>query len=203
MMDRRALNTWLALGGLGGLAGLGGCASFNQFSADVSSFGEWPSGKRGGTYAFERLPSQQARAEVQQKLEDAARPALEKAGFTPAPAGTEPDLLVQLGARVSRADRSPWDDPLWWPGSFGRWRHSPWRGPYWGMQLRYEPARYDREVALLLRERASGKPLFEARASSEGLQSSAEALLKPLFEAALADFPATSPNPRRVTVPLP
>ena len=205
-MNRRMLNTALALSGVGALAGttlLGGCAAMNQLSADVSTFGEWPAARKGGTYAFERLPSQQAQAEAQQKLEDAARPALERAGFRAAAAGSQPDLLVQVGARVSRADRSPWDDPIWWSGGFGYWHRNPWRaGPYWGLSARYESPRYDREVALLMRERASGKPLYEARASSEGLQSNAEPLLRPLFDAAMVDFPANGINPRRVTVPL-
>lgn len=201
-MKRRALNTALAWAGLGGTMLLGGCAAMNQLSADVSTYGDWPAGRTGGTYAFERLPSQQVRSEAQQKLEDAARPALERAGFRPASAGSEPDLLVQVGARVSRTDRSPWDDPIWWSGGFGYWRHGPWRGPYWGLSARYESPRYDREVALLVRDRATGKPLYEARASSEGMQSSAEPLLRPLFDAAMVDFPATGVNPRRVTVPL-
>ncbi|WP_395698813.1 DUF4136 domain-containing protein [Aquabacterium sp.] len=204
MIQRRSLNTLLALAGLGTLAGLAGCAAMNQLTADVSTYGDWPAGRKPASYAFERLPSQQARAEDQQKLEDAARPALQKAGFTPAATGAEPDVLVQVGARVSRADRSPWDDPLWWSGGFGYWHRGPWRGPYWGASARFDYSpRYDREVALLVRDRASGKPLYEARASSEGLQSSAEPFLRPLFDAAMVDFPATGVNPRRVTVPLP
>jgi hypothetical protein len=77
--------------------------------------------------------------------------------------------LVQVGARASRSDRTLWDDPIWWRGSIGYGRMSPWHGPYWGVSAGF-PAnpRYDREVAILLRDRASGKPLFEARASNEG-----------------------------------
>jgi hypothetical protein len=67
----------------------------------------------------------------------------------------------------------------------------------------YATPRYDREVAVLIRDRASGKPLYEARASSEGFQRNAGPVLLPLFSAALTDFPATSANPRRVSVPLP
>jgi hypothetical protein len=110
---------------------------------------------------------------------------------------------VQVGARVSRSDRSPWDDPLWWHGGFGVWRPGPWRSPLWSSSWRLEPPRYDREVAVLLRDRASGAPLFEARASSEGFQRSTDsAALAPLFSAALMDFPATGVNPRTVVVPL-
>ena len=72
----------------------------------------------------------------------------------------------------------------------------------WGVGWRGDPARYDREVALLVRDRTSGAPLFEARASSESYQRSAGSVMAPLFAAALTDFPATGVNPRQVTVPL-
>jgi hypothetical protein len=198
-MNRRML--WALAAGAAAL-GLAGCAAVNQVWADVSSFGEWPGSRAPGSYAFERLPSQQAQAELQQQLEDAARPALEKAGFKPAAAGAEPEVLVQVGARVSRAESSPWDDPLWWHGGFGAWRHGPWRGPYWGATWRIESARYEREVAVLIRDRASGKPIHEARASNEGFQGGGSGLLKSLYAAALFDFPALGINPRRVTVPV-
>jgi hypothetical protein len=55
----------------------------------------------------------------------------------------------------------------------------------------------------LIRDRASGKPLFEARASSEGTARSDAALFGAMFEAALMDFPRLGVNPRRVTVELP
>lgn len=202
-MKRRSVMLGAALGGAA--LWLGGCAAMNQVSAEVSTFGEFPANRRGATYAFERLPSQQQQPELQQQLEGAAAQALQKHGFRPVAAGAEPDVLVQLGARVTRADRSPWDDPLWWHGGFGRWRYGPWRGPHWhlGATWTYQSPRYDREVALLLRERASGRPLYEARASSEGNYGGIESLLRPLFDAALVDFPAVGVvNPRRVTVPL-
>lgn len=199
-MDKR---DWLrGLAATGALALLGGCAGLNQLSADVSTFGDWPAGRAPGRYAFERLPSQAANAEQTQVLEDAAAPALAQAGFLPVAAGAEPDVLVQVGARVSRSDYSPWDDPMWWHGSVGLWRRGPWHGPYWGGSLQYSTPRYDREVAVLIRDRASGKPLYEARASSEGFQSQGTTLLAPLFAAALLDFPGTGINPRRVTVPV-
>lgn len=182
---------------------LGGCAALKSVSSDVSSFGDWPVERKPGTYAFERLPSQQARAEETASLEAAAQGALAKAGFAPAAAGQEPEVLVQVGARVGRSD-SPWADPFWWRGSFGYYRHGPWLGPRWGMGTQFESARYEREVAVLIRDRASGKPLFEARASNEsGSSSAGSATLGAMFEAALMDFPRPGMNPRRVVVPLP
>jgi hypothetical protein len=70
-----------------------------------------------------------------------------------------------------------------------RYRHGPWIGPRWGMSLQMD-VRYEREVALLIRDRADGKPLFEARASNEGSSAQAgAATLAAMFEACLVDFP--------------
>ncbi len=189
---------WAAL-----LVVLGGCAALRSVSSDVSSFGEWPAERKPGSYAFERLPSQQAQAAESDALEAAAAAALAKAGFTPAPAGQPPEVLVQVGTRASRADYQPWDDPLWWRGGFGYWRHGPWLSPRWGLYGRADFPRYEREVALLFRDRASGKPLFEARASNEGGTQGSAATVAAMFEAALVDFPRLGINPRRVVVALP
>ena len=183
---------------------LGGCAGLNTLTAEVSSFGEWPADRKAGTYAFERLPSQQARAAETEALEAAARIGLARAGFTPAAEGAAPEVLVQVGSRVGRSD-APWADPFWWRGGFGTWRGNPWMGPRWGLSAQFDlSARYEREVALLIRDRASGKPLFEARASHESVSTSASgATLAAMFSAAMADFPKLGLNPRRVTVTLP
>ncbi|MCW5632201.1 MAG: DUF4136 domain-containing protein [Rubrivivax sp.] len=181
---------------------LAGCASLSSVTSEVSSFGEWPAGRAPGTYAFERLPSQQQRAAEADALEAAARPALEKAGFKPAAEGAPPDVTVQVGARTTRTDYGPWHDPLWWNGGFGYWRRGPWIGPSWSMSVYASPPRYDREVALLIRDRASGKPLFEARATNEAGTSPSAAVTRAMFEAAMLDFPKTGLNPRRINVPL-
>jgi len=182
---------------------LAGCTGIRTIESDVSSFGDWPAARQPGTYAFDRLPSQQAIAEQTAKVEDAARAALEKAGFKPAAEGAQPDVLVQVAARVNRADAGVWDDPLWWRGGFGYWRYSPWPGPYWSLSARYDRLRYELEVALLLRDRESGKPLFEARASNESSSGLSREQLGAMFEAAMMDFPKLGPNPRRVVVQLP
>lgn len=199
-MNRRRLLLTTAIGAAAGLAA--GCATLQTVDADVSSFGEWPAGRPPGRYAFERLPSQEARAADAEALEQAARPALEKAGFVPAAPGQEPDVLVQLGARFTQTLRSPWDDPLWWHGGVGRWRYGPWIGPRWGLTMRLDPPRYELEVALLLRDRASGKPLYETRAATETGYRADGATLRALLQAALADFPRLAISPRRVSVPV-
>ena len=200
----RALRATAMTGLAASLLALGGCAAMRSLSSDVSTYGDWPAERAPGRYAFERLPSQQARAETMQALEDAARDALARAGFQPAEAGQLPDVLVQVGARSTRADTQPWGDPLWWRGSFGYYRHGPWSGPRWGVGLGYDSQRYDREVAVLIRDRASGKPLYEARASNESNASQASAAtLAAMFQAAMMDFPKLGMNPRTVVVDLP
>jgi hypothetical protein len=179
---------------------IGGCAALRAVSTDVSTFGSWPAARQPGSFAFDRLPSQQADAANQQVIENAAAQALAHAGFSVAAAGAAPDVLVQVGATVSRISRSPWDDPFWWRGGFSSWHGGPWHGPHWGWSMAYESPRYDREVAVLLRDRVSGAPLYEAHASSDGSFSADSGLLTAMFQAALSDFPKGGPNPRRVTV---
>ena len=187
---------------------LTGCAGPRSVSNDVSSFGDWPAGRAPGSYAFDRLPSQQAQAEDTAQLEAAAAPALARAGFQPAATGQQPDVLVQVGARTQRFERSPWNDPIWWHGSsFGGWRYGPWGGPHWGgsvwgTTMVMDITRFQQEVALLIRDTASGKPLFEARASNESNFSPDAALTAAMFQAALMDFPRVGVNPRRVVVQL-
>ncbi len=183
---------------------LAGCAAMRNISMDVSSYGEWPADRKPGSYAFERLPSQQARAAETALLEDSARPALTKAGFVPVADGQQPDVLVQVGHRAGRASGPLWDDPLWWRGGFGSFRYGPWGGPRWGLAFRQDFGRYEHQVALLLRDRSSGKPMFEARAVHEtSTELTSKGTLALMFEGALMDFPKLGMNPRTVVLPLP
>lgn len=178
---------------------LGGCATLNTVTSDVSSFGEWPAARAMGTYAFERLPSQEARAEQQSMIEASARVALERAGFKPAASPAAADVLVQVSARATTVDRG-WDDRYFWPrvSIYGG------RGLYWGMQMPlYASPRVDREVAVLLRDRASGKTLYETRAINSGSSGMDSELLAAMFDAAMKDFPRPAVSPRRVDTMLP
>lgn len=196
----------ISLAGATMVAALAGCAGLNTLTADVSSFGDWPAGKAAGSYAFDRLPSQQANARSAEALEAAARPALAKAGFKPAAPGAEPDVLVQVGVRAQRDRWAPWADPLWLRGVHAPWAPVTWArlwyGPGFGTGVRADFVRYETEVALLIRDRASGKPLFEARAAHEGATRSDAAMVGAMFEAALVDFPRLGINPRPVTVTI-
>jgi Domain of unknown function (DUF4136) len=206
IMSITASRTVAALG-LAALAVLlAGCAALNAVTSEVTSFSEWPADRKQGSYAFERLPSQKANAQRSAQLEEAAARALEKAGFTPAADPARADVIVQVGARISRTEVSPWDDPLWWRWGGGYWRSPYWRGARWPYYAGFHSdwySRYERTVAVLLRDRASGTPLYEAHAQTEGGSVGDAALLSAMFEAALTGFPATGANnPRNVRVSL-
>jgi hypothetical protein len=187
---------------------LSGCASMRSVDSEVSTYSQWPAESVLGVKpAASMAPSQQARADEQQALEDAARRAIEAAGFTPSTDSAGADVSVQLSARLGAGAVYPYVDPFWWQaglyhrrGGFGYGLG--FAGP--GLGFRWAaPASYEREVALLMRDRSSGQALFEARASHSSSSSAApEALWPALFEAALKDFPNGGVNPRRVTVEL-
>ena len=187
---------------------LSGCASLNKLNNEVSTFGAWPAQRQPATYVFERLPSQAAHPEHPQQLEDAARGALEAAGFRPATDAAQAEYLVQLAARVSSTD--PWftNDPFPWRGSLrfnAGWGYSRWGRSPWGLGLGYgldSGSSFEREVAVLIRDRKTGTLLFEARASNNGTSTGIEALLPAMFRAAMQGFPAAGPNPRNVTVQI-
>lgn len=196
--------------------GLGGCASLNRVDSDVSTYATWPAQRPASTFAFERLPSQQARAQEADQLEAAARPALLKAGFREVESLSGAETSVQVGVRVTRVDQRLYEDPFWWRGAYSRPYRSPWGpgwgpywGPYWGpgwgpgASFYYDAPRYDREVIVVIRDRKSSQVLYEARAVNEGNSAGNPTLLGAMFEAAMTDFPNTGINPRRVTIQLP
>ena len=180
---------------------LSGCAALKTISPEVRSFGSWPEGRAPGTYAFERLPSQQQPLSRAAQWEQLAAPALAKAGFKLAADPTKADVIVALGVRVGISDADPWSDPLWhrWNAPLYAWR--------FGMPPRSHPMfierRYEREVGLLIRDRASGQAIYEARASHDGATRGDDALMGALFEAALTGFPKADPEARSIPIQLP
>jgi hypothetical protein len=185
---------------------LGGCAALNTLHSEVSTFGPWPAERKPANFVFERLPSQQQYPQHQQLLEDAARGALEAAGFRAAADPNDAQYLIQLGARVTTNDPWIYNEPLFWRGHWrygtGRWAH-----PFWGLNggfgypYAYSPS-FEREVALLIRDRRTGQLMYEARADTTGPSAAIDRLLPAMFEAAMKDFPATGPNPRDVTTQI-
>ncbi|CAN5480685.1 hypothetical protein BH11PSE9_BH11PSE9_23430 [soil metagenome] len=191
---------------------LTGCASLNNIDSEVSTFSQWPAQRAPASYVFERLPSQQAQPEQQQMLEDAARAAVEGAGFTPAGDAAAADFSIQLGARITGYERFPFDDPFWTYGGFGprfggfygRGGRPFWPGSYggFGWYSRFDtgPSTYEREVGVLIRDRKTGQTLYEARANNDGLSPAAETVLPAMFAAAMKDFPNGGVNPRHITI---
>lgn len=183
------------------VVGLSGCAGMYTVRSEVSSYGAWPAERKPASFAFERLPSQGKEDTRQAQLETAATAALLKAGFGPATDAKSADVLVMVGARVSLQERGPWEDPFWWQYRTSFWRYSPLHRPY-AYNNALGNRRYEREVALVLRDRKTGEAIYETRANSDGLSVGDDALLGAMFEAAIKDFPRTIPEPHEVAVSL-
>jgi hypothetical protein len=211
----QSIQRTVSIAALAGAALLAGCATLNSVDTSVATFGAWPADVTPGTYAFDRLPSQEKDLRRQQSLENAAAAALASAGFRPATEGTKPAVMVQIGARTERFEQSPWDDPFWWggPRRFGYrgWApygaYGPW-GPYGlrrGVWAPFppEPDVYLHEVALLIRDAGTGKALYETRASTDGYSSGGDRLLAAMFDASMKDFPRTNDKAHNVRVELP
>lgn len=207
---------FLTLAAALGAAALAGCAGLRTVSSEVASYGTWPGDAVPGTYTFDRLPSQEKDPKRAERLETAAAHALEAVGFKAAPEGSKGAYSVQLGARVDRTEPDPWEDPFWMPGLYRR-PFAPWYSPYgpywrpwgtWGPWGAYPypysyPDQYQREVALLIRDSASGKPLYETRATSTGATEGSDRILMAMFDAALKEFPKTNDRAHNVSVELP
>lgn len=181
---------------------MGGCAGMTELSSQVSSQGNWPEGRKPGRYVFERLPSQQSQAELQDKLEAAAQASLAAAGFELASDAQKADVSVQVAAQTQVDLRSRYG-PYWGPGPWGRPAWGGWWGPGRGgvsMSMAMEPPYVLMQVDVLIRDRHSNQVLYETHASYDRLGSADERLYPYLFEAALKDFPHQAVSPRVVTV---
>jgi len=177
---------------------LSGCASGYLLENNVQAFSSLPAVPANPSYRFERLPSQQ-NLPAQNRLEQLADPALYRAGLKRDDAA--PQYSVLVSARVQRT-LSPWADPWEWGGGWGG-GVGPW-GPGWGGGFghfpRMEQPWFQREVAVIVREIASGKVVFESRAASDGPWLDNPTVLAAMFDAALQGFPNTPPGVRRVNI---
>jgi hypothetical protein len=186
---------------IGGLAGTGlvlaGCATMRTLTTQVSSYGSWPASRKPATYAFDRLPSQMAQAMEQDRIEAAAVPSLEAAGFKQAPRD-QADVLVQVAAHVVETNER-WRDPFYWRADWWYYRRHPFFHPGFGMY--YDAPEYQREVGVLIRDRRSNEALYETHARYSSTWTS-DAILPAMFEAALKDFPQPAVSPRQVVVSL-
>ena len=187
-----------------------GCAS-TRLDANVHTVGAWPAGRVPASFAFERLPSQAAHAQEQDRLEAEALPAIEQAGFRRAQ-GEPADVLVQVAARTIQGQviyADPFFSPVWGGVGLygGRWRGAGWGygagwGWGWGYGAGYNYPYYAYEVSLLILDARTKQALYETRAQSDGNWPD-EGTWAALCAAALKDFPYAAVSPRRVTIDLP
>ena len=192
------------LGCLAVIVLLPGCAA-THLDANVHTVGNWPSGRTPDTFAFQRLPSQQAHAKEQDRREAEATAAMVRAGFKPASADSA-DVLVQVAART--IEGTAWlGDPMFMGPTMGfyggRWAGRGWGyGAGWGVGFANAVPFNAYEVAVLIVDARTQQTLYESRARSDGTWSDKQGWMA-LFEAALRDFPFNAVSPRRVTVDLP
>lgn len=192
MNARRATEAGCSMAALLAAAMLSGCAGLRAVPVEVRAFGNWPAGQAPATFAFERLPSQQANAERQGEIEAAAALALQAAGFKPADAATAQVLVeVHAGARQSGS----LVDDHWGPaGRFGF--YGPW--PY-GFGMVYQAPIIEYQADLLMRGRTDHAVVYEGHARHERVGSALPSI-KPLFDAALKFFPQSSNGAQTVSV---
>ena len=182
-------------------AGLTGCATGYLLDSNVQSFSSLPVLPAQPTYRFERLPSQQA-FQLQTQLESMADPALFKAGLRRDDAA--PRYSVQVTARVQRV-QSPWPELGGWGWAGGFARHGGGFGlgygyGYGGPYSRMEQPWFHREVAVIVRELATSRVVYETRAGNDGPWSDSASVLPVMFDAAMQGFPAASAGVRRVDI---
>ncbi|MGY0196584.1 DUF4136 domain-containing protein [Leptothrix sp. BB-4] len=199
---RRLIVLAAAFGAVASL-GLAGCAAITSVNVEVRTFGSWPEGRKPGSYAFDRLPSQEASVDRRAALESAASAALERIGFSAAPDAEHADVLVQFGARQAQVIDPPprvsfgfgIGTPIGRHGGvgFGMGSH-PWYA---------DRVRELREMGLLLIDRSSRKVLVEVQTRHESRYGLGDDVLQALFDAALDGFPDLPAGERTVTVALP
>lgn len=187
---------------------LTGCAGMRLVDADVRSFAAASPIAANSAYRFERLPSQQADAAQQTRLEALAQQALSKAGLHRNDTGAQYSVAVSVSTKVD--SHSPWNpstDHAGWGGNLG------WGVPRGNVQLRGHPLLplfgpielpyYWRQVSLIIRHLGTAQVVFETQAANDGPWSDGEAVVAAMFEAALKDFPNPPPGVRRINIEIP
>jgi hypothetical protein len=204
-----ALLTTLALAGCAGTYRVDNAVqSYAHWSADIPTGAQAPAAvpQAPQTYRFERLPSQRegGSAEDQNRLEAWTRTVLETHGWTVAEAPANAPWRVQVTATTVRNARSPWDDP--WPSWRFRGQVVAGNGYFYWSPMFVVPMDmpwYEREVAVVIRDAASGRVVYETRAGHEGRWNGTPALWQAMLQAALNGFPVPPSGPRQVDIDLP
>jgi hypothetical protein len=178
---------------------LSGCATSRNVESEVRSFGGPTPIAAGATYRFERLPSQDPKAQA--PLEAAAEKALSAKNLVRDDEKARYTVQVRLDAEVLL------------PDTMARWASSPFPdrvvlapdGTVWRQVRRplMDPLWYRRSLQLVVRDLANGNVAYDTRAVHDSTWTDTPNLVAPLLEAALSDFPNSESKPKTVTVVLP
>ena len=176
---------------------LAGCATNRLIDSSVRSFvtatADLPL-EPPFSFRFERLPSQQADAQAQDRLEDIALPVLALKGLVPD--ALAPRFTLELRMAVDLINQTGPFHAYWGFGTIGSglWSQP---GP-----MGLEPTRYRYSVHLLLRDAGNKTVVFESTATHEGPWSDRATVLPAVLLAAVQDFPQGFDTARRVLIDL-
>ncbi len=181
---------------------LAGCSTITPVNSEVKSYlGQAGAPVKGGSFRFERLPSQQADATQANKMEAMAQPALEKAGFRRDDANAQ--YSVQLGAYSTQQVELPVGFNGAWPRYMYPYYYD--RFPFYRRPLGYprgvpvDPV-YVSGVSVVIREVGTGRVVYETNAVNEQRWFDPDKVFPPMFQAALQDYPKAQAAPRTVTI---
>jgi hypothetical protein len=181
------------------------CSSVRMVESQVWSMSTLPEGTAtlaGAHYRFERLPSQADQPRFE-RVQAIAEEALARVGLVRDDAGAQYSVL--LGSTVQPYVIDPWGGPM---GSgygtvmigAGSARYGSMFG--YGMSMT-PPTSYRREVSVVMRDLRTGLVVFETRASNEAPWTDTDNVLRPMFDAALQDFPKPPPGVRHINIEIP
>jgi len=181
---------------------LAGCSGMRIVDSDVRAFTTDQGVRVPATYRFERMPSQQARGDSQDRLEAIVQAELAKVGLQRDDAAALYSVAFEL--RFARDPRAPWDDPPYWGGLYrgvivtptGTVVHVPM------LPMQFDVPYYRREIQLLVRRLSDSQLVFESRANHDGRWSDDLAVVPAMFEAALRGFPNPPQGVRRVDIEI-
>lgn len=201
-MNHIALTRTFALGAALTATLLAGCSTIVPVDSEVKSYlGQAGAPVKGGSFRFERLPSQQVDAAQANKMEAMAQPALEKAGFRRDDANAQ--YSVQLGAYSAQqidlpaSFNGPWPRYVY-PAYYGRFF-------YYHRPLGYRTTvpldpMYVSAVTVVVREMGTGRVVYETNATNEQRWFDPDKVFPPMFEAAMKDYPNAPTAPRTITI---